>query len=76
MNLLERAVGGPVFDRTPHGMRPTALGRALLDHVRAIVGDLDRANVRSTIWLKAAAAKSSGLSSRPNSETSVLRHFR
>jgi DNA-binding transcriptional LysR family regulator len=43
VKLLERAVGGAVFDRTPHGMRPTALGRALLDHARLIVGDLGHA---------------------------------
>lgn len=43
VKLLERAVGGPVFDRTPHGMRPTALGRALVDHARTILGDVDRA---------------------------------
>lgn len=43
VKLLERAVGGAVFDRTPHGMRPTALGRALLDHARIIVGDIGRA---------------------------------
>lgn len=37
---LEQAVGGAVFDRTPQGMRPTALGRALERRARIILGEL------------------------------------
>jgi len=40
VKLLERSVGGAVFDRTPHGMRPTALGRALERRARLILGEL------------------------------------
>jgi DNA-binding transcriptional LysR family regulator len=40
MKLLEQAVGGAVFDRTPHGMRPTALGRALERRARTIMGEI------------------------------------
>ena len=43
MKLLEQAVGGAVFDRTPHGMRPTALGRALERRARVIVGEVGSA---------------------------------
>jgi len=43
MKLLEQAVGGAVFDRTPHGMRPTALGRALERRARIIVGEIGSA---------------------------------
>jgi DNA-binding transcriptional LysR family regulator len=38
---LEQSVGGAVFDRTPQGMRPTALGRALERRARVILGELD-----------------------------------
>ena len=41
VKLLERSVGGAVFDRTPHGMRPTALGRALERRARVILGEVD-----------------------------------
>jgi DNA-binding transcriptional LysR family regulator len=37
---LEQSVGGAVFDRTPQGMRPTALGRALERRARLILGEL------------------------------------
>ncbi|HXE28787.1 MAG TPA: LysR family transcriptional regulator, partial [Stellaceae bacterium] len=40
VKLLERSVGGALFDRTPHGMRPTALGRALERRARIILGEL------------------------------------
>ena len=40
VKLLERSVGGRVFDRTPQGMRPTALGRALERRARIILGEL------------------------------------
>jgi LysR family transcriptional regulator of abg operon len=43
MKLLEQAVGGAVFDRTPHGMRPTALGRALERRARVIIGEVGSA---------------------------------
>jgi DNA-binding transcriptional LysR family regulator len=43
MKLLEQAVGGAVFDRTPHGMRPTALGRALERRARIIMGEIGSA---------------------------------
>jgi LysR family transcriptional regulator of abg operon len=43
VKLLEKSVGGAVFDRTPHGMRPTALGRALERRARIIVGEIDSA---------------------------------
>jgi LysR family transcriptional regulator, regulator for genes of the gallate degradation pathway len=41
VKLLEESVGGAVFDRVPHGMRPTALGRALERRARIILGELD-----------------------------------
>jgi DNA-binding transcriptional LysR family regulator len=43
VKLLEQAVGGAVFDRTPHGMRPTALGRALEQRARLILGEIGSA---------------------------------
>ena len=43
MKLLEQAVGGAVFDRTPHGMRPTALGRALERRARIVMGEIGSA---------------------------------
>jgi LysR family transcriptional regulator, regulator of abg operon len=43
MKLLEKAIGGAVFDRTPHGMRPTALGRALERRARLIIGEVSSA---------------------------------
>ncbi|HVA12485.1 MAG TPA: LysR family transcriptional regulator, partial [Stellaceae bacterium] len=43
VKLLEQAVGGAVFDRTPHGMRPTALGRALERRARIIIGEIGSA---------------------------------
>jgi DNA-binding transcriptional LysR family regulator len=43
MKLLEQAIGGAVFDRTPHGMRPTALGRALERRARLIIGEIGSA---------------------------------
>jgi LysR family transcriptional regulator of abg operon len=43
MKLLEKAIGGAVFDRTPHGMRPTALGRALERRARIIMGEVGSA---------------------------------
>ena len=43
MKQLEQAVGGAVFDRTPHGMRPTALGRALERRARIVVGEVGSA---------------------------------
>ena len=43
MKLLEQAVGGAVFDRMPHGMRPTALGRALERRARIIMGEIGSA---------------------------------
>lgn len=41
VKLLEEAVGGAVFDRMPHGMRPTALGRALIRRARLILGEIE-----------------------------------
>lgn len=43
VKLLEQAVGGAVFDRTPQGMRPTALGRALERRARIIIGEVGAA---------------------------------
>jgi LysR family transcriptional regulator of abg operon len=43
MKLLEKAIGGAVFDRTPHGMRPTALGHALERRARLIIGEVGSA---------------------------------
>ncbi len=40
VKLLEQSVGGAVFDRTPQGMRPTALGRALERRARIVLGEL------------------------------------
>lgn len=44
----EAAVGAPLFDRTRHGMVPTAAGEAALDHARAIVGHVETLNRRVT----------------------------
>jgi DNA-binding transcriptional LysR family regulator len=43
IKLLEKAIGGAVFDRTPYGMRPTALGRALERRARRIIGEVGSA---------------------------------
>lgn len=43
VKLLEESVGGAVFDRTPHGMRPTALGRTLERRARVIIGEVGAA---------------------------------
>jgi DNA-binding transcriptional LysR family regulator len=43
VKLLEQSIGGAVFDRTPQGMRPTALGRALEKRARIILGELSSA---------------------------------
>jgi DNA-binding transcriptional LysR family regulator len=39
---LERALGGPLFDRHSRGLRPTVLGRAFLPRGMAILQDLDQ----------------------------------
>jgi DNA-binding transcriptional LysR family regulator len=40
---LESAVGVPLLDRNPHGVEPTAFGRALLDGSAAMFDDLRQA---------------------------------
>ena len=43
VQALERDLGVALFDRTPHGMRPTPAGEAFLVRARAILRDVDRA---------------------------------
>ena len=44
----EAAIGAVLFDRTRHGMVPTAAGEACLEHARAIVGQLETLGRRVT----------------------------
>ena len=39
---LERALGGPLFERHSRGVTPTALGRAFMKRGMAILQDLDK----------------------------------
>ncbi|GAB2675146.1 LysR family transcriptional regulator [Saccharopolyspora gloriosae] len=40
---LEREVGAPLFDRTPHGVFPTAAGEAFLDRARRALAEMTAA---------------------------------
>lgn len=44
---LEEAVGAPLFERLPRGVRLTAAGRAYLDEARAILAAVERAAWRA-----------------------------
>jgi DNA-binding transcriptional LysR family regulator len=41
---VERAVGGPVFERRREGVRPTAAGRVILRHAAAMLDQIDAAD--------------------------------
>jgi DNA-binding transcriptional LysR family regulator len=71
MKLLEKAIGGAVFDRTPHGMRPTALGRALERRARLIIGEVSSAQ-RELDDLVAARRGQVVIGSGPMFATSIL----
>ncbi|HWE75850.1 MAG TPA: LysR family transcriptional regulator [Stellaceae bacterium] len=71
MKLLEKAIGGAVFDRTPHGMRPTALGRALERRARLIIGEVGSAQ-RELDDLVAARRGRVVIGSGPLFATSIL----
>ncbi|WP_028926766.1 LysR family transcriptional regulator [Pseudonocardia acaciae] len=43
VRALERRVGGPLLERLPRAVRPTAMGRAMLPHARAALADAGRA---------------------------------
>jgi LysR family nitrogen assimilation transcriptional regulator len=43
VRALERDLGVPLFERTRHGMRPTAAGLSLADRARRALTELDRA---------------------------------
>lgn len=43
IQALERSLGSPLFIRSPHGMKPTALARALEARARVISGEIGRA---------------------------------
>ena len=44
---LEEDLGVEIFERLPHGVRPTVAGEILVDHIRKFYADLER--VKSTI---------------------------
>jgi DNA-binding transcriptional LysR family regulator len=52
---LERELGGPLLERLPDGVRPTAAGKAFLPEARAAVTHAERArrNARSALGLEA-----------------------
>lgn len=41
LNRIEQAFGGPLFDRGPDGITPTALGRHVLARARGILSEMD-----------------------------------
>ncbi|GAB2578002.1 LysR family transcriptional regulator [Streptomyces capparidis] len=43
VRALERAVGGPLLERLPRGVRLTPMGRAMIPHARAALADAQRA---------------------------------
>lgn len=57
IRALERAVGGPLLERLPHGVRPTEAGEALLPEARATLAAATRSvNVaRASLRLEAGA---------------------
>ncbi len=44
---LEAELGLPLFDRTPHGVRPTAAGLMVAKHVKALMAELE--HIESTL---------------------------
>jgi DNA-binding transcriptional LysR family regulator len=57
IRTLERAIGGPLLERLPHGVRPTDAGEALLPEARATLAAATRSvNVaRASLRLEAGA---------------------
>lgn len=51
---LEKELGGPLFERTPSGLVPTAAGRSLVGPARQVMRDFDvaRENVRDALGLQ------------------------
>ncbi|WP_242907158.1 LysR family transcriptional regulator [Actinomadura terrae] len=41
LRRIEQAFGGPLFDRSPDGITPTALGRHVLARARGVLSDVD-----------------------------------
>jgi LysR family transcriptional regulator, nitrogen assimilation regulatory protein len=48
IRALEHELGVPLFERTRHGMRPTAAGVSLCDRARRALAELDRARTELT----------------------------
>ena len=48
IRTLEHELGMPLFERTRHGMRPTAAGLSLADRARRALTELDRARAELT----------------------------
>lgn len=44
IRALERSAGGPLLERLPRNVRPTATGRAMIPHARAALADAYRAH--------------------------------
>lgn len=42
IQALERELGHPLFDRTPHGVEPTAAGRSLQRHLEDVFAQIER----------------------------------
>jgi DNA-binding transcriptional LysR family regulator len=42
IHALERELGQPLFDRTPHGVEPTAAGRSLQRHLEDVFAQIER----------------------------------
>jgi DNA-binding transcriptional LysR family regulator len=53
IQALERSLGSPLFTRSPHGMKPTALARALETRARVISGEVGRAEREISEYLGA-----------------------
>src|SRR5947208_15552971 len=51
IRLLENDLGGPLLERLPRGVRPTAAGRALLPEAQAAVRAADRAETAARMAL-------------------------
>jgi DNA-binding transcriptional LysR family regulator len=49
IRALEDELGVPLFDRTRHGMRPTAAGVSLADRARRALAELDRARAELAV---------------------------
>src|SRR5258708_24516475 len=49
IRALEDELGVPLFDRTRHGMRPTAAGISLADRARRALAELDRARAELAV---------------------------